>query len=45
MQRIGLEWMHRLLQDPRRMSKRYLVDDTRFVKLVWRELRRGGSTR
>lgn len=40
MQRSGLEWLHRLARDPRRMAKRYLVDDVRFVRLVVREWRR-----
>jgi exopolysaccharide biosynthesis WecB/TagA/CpsF family protein len=40
MQRTGTEWVHRLLLDPRRMARRYLVDDLRFVGLVWREWRR-----
>ena len=31
MQRFGLEWMHRMLQDPRRLMKRYLVDDLPFA--------------
>jgi N-acetylglucosaminyldiphosphoundecaprenol N-acetyl-beta-D-mannosaminyltransferase len=39
MQRTGLEWVHRLVLDPRRMAKRYLVDDVAFVGLVWREWR------
>lgn len=39
MQRIGLEWFHRLLQDPKRLGKRYLVDDMHFLRLVWREWR------
>ncbi len=25
-QRIGLEWVHRLLQEPRRLARRYLID-------------------
>jgi N-acetylglucosaminyldiphosphoundecaprenol N-acetyl-beta-D-mannosaminyltransferase len=37
MQRTGLEWVHRLVLDPRRMAKRYLVDDVAFVGLVWRD--------
>jgi N-acetylglucosaminyldiphosphoundecaprenol N-acetyl-beta-D-mannosaminyltransferase len=41
MQRTGTEWVHRLVTDPRRLAKRYLVDDTQFVRLVWREWRRG----
>lgn len=36
MQRAGLEWSWRLLRDPRRMWKRYLVDDLQFFPLVWR---------
>ena len=39
MQRLGVEWLHRLAGDPRRMAKRYLVDDLAFVRLVWREWR------
>lgn len=38
MQRSGLEWSHRLAQEPRRMWKRYLVGNTRFLSLVAREL-------
>ncbi|HET9624042.1 MAG TPA: WecB/TagA/CpsF family glycosyltransferase [Kofleriaceae bacterium] len=38
MQRAGLEWSHRLLQEPRRMWRRYLVSNTRFVSLVARDL-------
>ena len=38
MQRAGLEWVYRLYQEPRRMWKRYLVGNTRFVALVVREL-------
>lgn len=38
MQRAGLEWMFRLVQEPRRLWKRYLVGNTLFVNLVVREL-------
>jgi N-acetylglucosaminyldiphosphoundecaprenol N-acetyl-beta-D-mannosaminyltransferase len=35
MQRAGLEWMHRLLKDPRRLFRRYIVNDIPFaVKLM-----------
>ena len=37
-QRLGLEWAYRLAQEPRRLWKRYLVTNTRFVALVAREL-------
>ena len=30
-QRAGLEWMHRLAQEPRRLARRYLVDDAPFA--------------
>lgn len=40
LQRSGLEWAFRLAQEPRRMWKRYLVGNTRFVLLVGKELRR-----
>lgn len=30
MTRVGLEWAFRLLQDPRRLARRYLWDDPRF---------------
>ena len=37
MQLIGLEWLFRLLQEPRRMFKRYLVGNTKFAYLVLKE--------
>jgi N-acetylglucosaminyldiphosphoundecaprenol N-acetyl-beta-D-mannosaminyltransferase len=37
MQRTGLEWLFRLLQDPRRLARRYLVGNAQFVWLVLRE--------
>jgi len=33
-QRLGLEWLFRLKQEPRRMFKRYLVGNTKFILLV-----------
>jgi N-acetylglucosaminyldiphosphoundecaprenol N-acetyl-beta-D-mannosaminyltransferase len=33
-QRFGLEWLYRLLQEPRRMLHRYLVSNVRFAVLV-----------
>ena len=40
-QRLGLEWLYRVLQEPRRLWRRYLVTNTIFLWLVLRELRRG----
>lgn len=39
MQSARLEWLHRLLQEPRRMWKRYLVDGPK-IALIWWEWRR-----
>ncbi len=37
MQETGLEWFYRLLQEPKRMWKRYLVTNTIYVGLVMKE--------
>jgi len=37
MQEMGLEWGWRLFQEPRRLWRRYLIDDVKIVGLVWRE--------
>ncbi len=37
MQRAGLEWLARLLADPVRLSRRYLIDCPRVFRLLWRE--------
>jgi N-acetylglucosaminyldiphosphoundecaprenol N-acetyl-beta-D-mannosaminyltransferase len=37
-QRLGLEWLYRLLQEPRRMFRRYAVTNARLAWLVAREL-------
>jgi N-acetylglucosaminyldiphosphoundecaprenol N-acetyl-beta-D-mannosaminyltransferase len=34
MQRCGLEWLHRVALDPRRLWRRYLVGNTKFIWLV-----------
>lgn len=36
MQRSGLEWFYRLCKEPKRMFKRYLVDDMKIFKLVFK---------
>ncbi len=38
MRRAGLEWLHRLLQEPRRLWKRYLIEDLEFFRLVLRHV-------
>ncbi len=34
MQRFGLEWVHRAMSDPKRLWKRYLTTNPRFIGLV-----------
>jgi N-acetylglucosaminyldiphosphoundecaprenol N-acetyl-beta-D-mannosaminyltransferase len=29
--RIGMQWLHRLLQEPRRLAKRYLINNPKFI--------------
>ena len=36
-QRIGMEWFYRFAQEPRRLFRRYFVDDIAFVNIVRRE--------
>lgn len=36
LQRLGLEWLFRLLQEPRRMFRRYAVTNWQFIRLVVR---------
>jgi N-acetylglucosaminyldiphosphoundecaprenol N-acetyl-beta-D-mannosaminyltransferase len=36
MQRAGLEWFHRLISEPRRLWRRYLFGNARFLKAVIR---------
>lgn len=40
LQRMGLEWLWRLVHEPRRLGRRYLVDDLPFFPILWREWRR-----
>jgi N-acetylglucosaminyldiphosphoundecaprenol N-acetyl-beta-D-mannosaminyltransferase len=50
LQRLGLEWLHRLFQEPKRLTRRYLVDGPPFAFAVARSAvhqrlarRRGGA--
>lgn len=40
MQKARLEWLFRLLQEPNRLFKRYLVGNTRFLLLLGNELKK-----
>lgn len=37
MQKAGLEWLYRTYQEPKRMWKRYLITNTKFIELLFRE--------
>jgi N-acetylglucosaminyldiphosphoundecaprenol N-acetyl-beta-D-mannosaminyltransferase len=37
MQRAGLEWFYRVLQEPGRMWKRYLTTNSQFAWLLLKE--------
>ena len=39
-QRMGLEWLFRLAQEPRRLARRYIVGNVRFLALLAREVLR-----
>ena len=38
-QKLGLEWLFRVVQEPRRLWRRYYETNTAYVGLLWRELR------
>jgi N-acetylglucosaminyldiphosphoundecaprenol N-acetyl-beta-D-mannosaminyltransferase len=42
LQRLGLEWMFRLCHEPRRLARRYLVDDWAVLRLLLHARRRDG---
>jgi N-acetylglucosaminyldiphosphoundecaprenol N-acetyl-beta-D-mannosaminyltransferase len=44
MQQTGLEWFFRLATEPRRLWKRYLVNNPAFVWLALQELWQTGSS-
>lgn len=48
MQRTGIEWLHRVVMEPRRLAWRYVSTNTRFLVVVGRQLACGairGRTR
>lgn len=45
MQRTGLEWLHRMAQEPKRLTTRYLRDDLPFFGLLMLESYRQGRER
>ena len=45
LRRAGLEWLFRFVQDPRRLARRYVVGNSRFLWLVAREVVRERRSR
>jgi N-acetylglucosaminyldiphosphoundecaprenol N-acetyl-beta-D-mannosaminyltransferase len=43
MQKAGLEWLHRLLSDPRRLASRYLIECPRLLYLIFLKPKRLAS--
>ena len=39
--KIGMEWLYRLFSNPKRMFKRYIIDDMKIFKLAWKYQREG----
>lgn len=41
MQRLCLEWLYRLLQDPKRLWKRYVTTNLKFMRYILKEAKNG----
>jgi exopolysaccharide biosynthesis WecB/TagA/CpsF family protein len=39
MQRLSLEWLHRLYTEPKRLTRRYAVDAYRILPIIARQFR------
>ena len=39
MQKSGLEWFYRFLKEPKRMFKRYFIDDLKIVKIYFKYIK------
>lgn len=37
MQKTGFEWLFRLIQEPKRMWKRYLISNLKFISIMFFE--------
>ena len=43
MANCGLERLHRMIQDPQRLIKRYLIDDLKVFRLIFKYRNKGGA--
>jgi exopolysaccharide biosynthesis WecB/TagA/CpsF family protein len=39
LQMIAMEWLYRLWKEPKRMWRRYIIEDMPFFKLIWKQKR------
>jgi exopolysaccharide biosynthesis WecB/TagA/CpsF family protein len=39
MQRMGMEWIHRVCMEPKRLTKRYAVDAIKVIPIIYRQFR------
>ena len=39
-QKSNLEWLFRVMQEPRRLFKRYFLGNMKFIRMVWKEMRK-----
>ncbi len=44
MQKIGMEWFYRFIQEPRRMWKRYVIGNIKFILLTYKNKRNQRKT-
>lgn len=42
MQKIGMEWFYRFIKEPKRMFKRYFIDDLKIIKIYFKYKYNGG---
>jgi N-acetylglucosaminyldiphosphoundecaprenol N-acetyl-beta-D-mannosaminyltransferase len=35
MSECGLEWFYRFLMEPKRLFRRYFIDDMKILKVIW----------
>jgi N-acetylglucosaminyldiphosphoundecaprenol N-acetyl-beta-D-mannosaminyltransferase len=45
MKRVGAEWVFRMMQEPRRLGRRYLVHDLPYVGVLFASALRRGLSR
>jgi len=44
MQKLGLEWLHRFASEPKRLFRRYFIEDMAFFPILYREVMKRRAT-